>query len=65
MPRHITRPARAYMPLECEDVWNTDPMLPAVSVDDHEAVFTGLLDAKGEEVWRAPNPMGFGRDGEW
>jgi len=36
-----------------------------VSVCDHEAVYTGLLDADGDEIWREPNPIGFGRDGEW
>jgi hypothetical protein len=41
------------------------PLLPSLSVDDHLAVFTGLLDAEGEEIWRTPNPMGFGRDAEW
>lgn len=34
-------------------------------VADHEAVDTGLLDANGDPIMRAPNPMGFGRDGEW
>jgi len=28
-------------------------------------VKTGLLDKNGNEIWRAPNPVGFGRDGEW
>ena len=41
------------------------PMLPDLSVADHEATDTGLLDASGDSIWRAPNPMGFGRDGEW
>lgn len=34
-------------------------------VPDHEATDTGLLDANGNPIMRAPNPMGFGRDGEW
>jgi hypothetical protein len=41
------------------------PMLPALTVDDHEATDTGLIDAGGEAIWRAPNPMGFGKDDEW
>lgn len=41
------------------------PMLPDISVPDHESTNTGLLDASGDPIWRAPNPMGFGRDGEW
>jgi hypothetical protein len=34
-------------------------------VPDHEATDTGLLDSSGDPIMRAPNPMGFGRDGEW
>ncbi|WP_333883814.1 hypothetical protein [Sphingobium yanoikuyae] len=34
-------------------------------VADHEAADTGLLDAHGNAIMRAPNPIGFGRDGEW
>lgn len=37
--------------------------IPAVA--DHVATDTGLLDANGDPIMRAPNPMGFGRDGEW
>ncbi|EPR09773.1 hypothetical protein M527_06500 [Sphingobium indicum IP26] len=31
--------------------------IPAVS--DHEASDTGLIDASGDPIMRAPNPMGF------
>ena len=62
MPRYFTRPAKAYSPLICEDTWYTDPVIPHLSVDDHEPSFTGLLDPKGEEIWRAPNEMGFHAD---
>lgn len=41
------------------------PMVPSLSVSDHEAVDTGLLDVHGDAIMRAPNPMGFGRDDEW
>lgn len=40
-------------------------MLPALYVSDHEATDTGLLDAEGEPIMRAPNPIGFGRDLDW
>jgi hypothetical protein len=63
MPRYVSRPRSAVAEDDC--VFDENPLLPAVSVDDHEAVFTGLLDATGDEIWRAPNPMGFGRDGDW
>lgn len=35
------------------------------SVPEHEARDTGLIDARGDAIWRAPNPLGFGRDEEW
>jgi len=61
--RYFTRRPKATV--EIEDDWYTDPLIPNVDVPEHEAAFTGLLDAKGEEIWRGPNPMGFGRDWEW
>jgi len=36
-----------------------------ITVHDHDAIDTGLLDAQGDSIWRAPWPMGFGRDEEW
>lgn len=41
------------------------PMIPSITVSDHEATDTGLLDARGDPIWRAPYPIGFGRDDEW
>lgn len=41
------------------------PLCPELSVDEHVAVNTGLIWADGEPIMREPNPMGFGRDGEW
>lgn len=37
--------------------------IPAAA--DHVAADTGLLDVNGDPIMRAPNPIGFGRDGEW
>lgn len=64
MARYVTRAAK---PLYIETpLWGDDePHRPNLTVDSHEAVFTGLIDSRGEEIWRTPNPMGFGRDGEW
>jgi hypothetical protein len=46
--------------------WDDDtPMLPSLEVPEHEEAFTGLLDAVGNEIWRQPRPVGFGRDKEW
>ena len=62
MTRYTTRP-RQFVGDDWPECDN--PLLPSLSVDDHEAVFTGLVDAKGEQIWRQPNPMGFGRDSDW
>jgi hypothetical protein len=66
MARYFTRPT-AGKPVYIETpLWgDVEPHRPHLSVDDHEPTFTGLLDTKGEEIWRAPNPMGFGHDGDW
>lgn len=62
MPRYFVR-AGSYVE---DDLFDSDkPMLPHVSVPDHEPLPTGLLDQRGEDIWRSPNPIGFGRDEEW
>lgn len=61
MSRYFVRP-RADKPLYVETpLWSEDKesFRPNLDVPDHDATFTGLLDAAGEEIWRAPNPMGF------
>ena len=63
MPRYFARPKAIAAEDDC--VFEENSLTPDVSVDEHVAIFTGLLDAKGEEIWRAPNPVGFGRDDEW
>ena len=47
-----------------DDVF-VDSMRPALNVPDHEATDTGLLDANGNQIMRAPRAMGFGRRSEW
>lgn len=54
MPRYATRPR---MEADC-DWWTNDTPAP-LTVSDHEAVDTGLLDANGDTIWRLPNPIGF------
>ena len=62
MPRYVTRPKATRPRME----WDDDvPLVPSLTVDDHEAVCTGILDSNGDEIWRAPNPIGFGRDEDW
>jgi hypothetical protein len=60
--RYFSRP-RAIKP-RCD--WDDDvPLIPSIDVPEHEERFTGLLDGRGEEIWCAPRPIGFGRDKEW
>lgn len=35
------------------------PLLPGLSVSDHHAVKTGLVDLNGNPILRAPEPIGF------
>lgn len=41
------------------------PLVPELSVDDHAPIDTGLVWDNGEPIMRTPNPIGFGRDGDW
>lgn len=64
MSRYFTRP-RAAVWVEDEH-YSPDPgPLPQLFVAEHEATDTGLLDARGDCIMRAANPMGFGKDSEW
>jgi hypothetical protein len=57
MARYGTRPKAE---------WDDDvPLLPSLDVPEHEPAWTGLVDAKGEPIFRYPRPVGFGRDKEW
>ena len=64
MSRYFVRP-KSYKPLQVEDDWYHDPMIPSITTCDHEPVDTGLLDSNGDPIMRAPRPVGFGRDGDW
>lgn len=56
MPRYFTRP-RSFC---VEDDTDRDPInLGTPSVPEHVATDTGLLDVRGDTIWRAPPPMGF------
>lgn len=62
MTRYSKRPRSQRIRAE----WDDDvPLVPSLDVPDHEATFTGLLDADGDEIWREPRPVGFGRDNDW
>jgi hypothetical protein len=62
MSRYTKRP-RAWVADQTFD--NEFPLVADISVDEHVATFTGLLDADGDEIWIEPRPIGFGRDEEW
>lgn len=49
-----------------DDIYDdTENQTQPVFVSDHSAIYTGLLSLDGGEIWREPNPMGFGKDEEW
>ncbi len=57
MPRYFTRP-RALWVSDDNDEKAREPDLQ-ISVPDHKATDTGILDASGKTIWRAPRGMGF------
>ena len=64
MPRYFTRRApRAEFWVE-DDVLREGRVPDAPMVPEHVATDTGLLDAAGDTIWRAPPPMGFRFEGD-
>lgn len=60
MPRYFTtRASSRRLWVEDETFANEGPLMPSLSVSDHEATDTGLLDHRGDCIMRAPNPVGF------
>lgn len=57
MTRYFTAPARK--PVTAEYFYDVESFRHIPTVSDHEATDTGLLDARGETIFRAPPPMGF------
>lgn len=64
MARYVRGRNRASW-IEDEDYSPEPGPLSSLTVDDHEAVDTGLIWETGEPIYRTPNPLGFGRDDEW
>lgn len=62
MARYFSAPKP---PSADDDGWVTYPLLADLHVPDHRPIDTGLIDVRGDAIMRAPNPIGFGRDGEW
>lgn len=63
MGKYVSAPRAA--PEAEEGEWWFAPLLPNLHLPDSAPIKTGLLDSKGNEIWRTPNPIGFGRDEEW
>ncbi len=58
MTRYFKRPPQSFY-VE-DDHYSPRPgPLASLTVPEHEAINTGLLDKDGDIVWRAPNEMGF------
>lgn len=56
MPRYFTRPRALWV----EDEISREGRVPDTPmVPEHVATDTGLLDAHGDTIWRAPPMMGF------
>lgn len=66
MPRYFTRPTanrQATLTVRADDYYaEAPPYVTNLTVCDHEATDTGLLDQYGDPIMRAPREMGFGRE---
>ncbi len=60
MARYVIRPRAT----DC-DWWAESRIQSVPTVSESVPSDTGLLDVKGNTIWRMPNPIGFGRDEEW
>lgn len=60
MPRYFAKP-KAFD----DEYWPAAPLVTSLTVDECVAVDTGLVDADGNNIFRSPLPVGFGRDEEW
>jgi hypothetical protein len=56
MSRYFTRARKVRCAPEGD---YNDPLLPHLSVPEHVAVDTGLIDQRGDPIMRAPEPCGF------
>ena len=65
MSRYFTQRKPKALWVEDEEAWGEESPYNLPTVCDHDAIETGLLDADGNLIMRAPYPIGFGRDDEW
>lgn len=61
----MTRYVTASGWIEDEHFSERNPSPGPIITDTHRPIDTGLLAANGKPIMRLPNPMGFGREGEW
>ncbi len=60
MKRYFVRRApKASLYVDDDPRWPEPTFEPHMNVPEHIATNTGLLDANGDTIMRAPNPMGF------
>lgn len=63
MSRYFTRPKATRALWVEDDHYGRDTAITHLDVPEHVATCTGLLDANGDDIWRAPNPIGFNFEG--
>lgn len=65
MARYFVKraPVRSTLYVENDHYGRAQDVTP--TVDEHVPTFTGLLGARGEEIWREPRSIGFGKRGDW
>ena len=61
MPRYAVTARRP----RADWMYDDNPLVPSLEVDDAAEVDTGLVTATGEKIMRIANPLGFGRDEDW
>lgn len=59
MPRYFSVKKKTALWVEDEDAWGENSPVCIPSVCEHEPIYTGLLDTKGDCIMRAANPVGF------
>jgi hypothetical protein len=62
MPRYIAEPVGRQPTADWSDPY---PLIPDLSVEGPKRVDTGLVNDKGDPIYRLPPPIGFGRNDEW
>jgi hypothetical protein len=65
MGKYVRQPQQSARERNTEWWADDSPLLPSLSVAEHEPTDTGLVWADGSAIYRTPNPIGFGRQDEW